>query len=481
MDFELLIGRLSEQETVDRVDGLDKMDWVSPIAKRLWASIESARKDAKIMRRLVLCLGCLLFLSVLPCPAQLSEQDQSAKAAFDQKTIHDPAEYNTYIIALNTQDPVQKAAALEVFISRYPNSVVLEDALENAMAAYQQTGNQVKVEETARRILQVDPDHVRALAILVALTRNAITAGRSKEISALQTLAGRGLKALEGWAKPEGMAPGDFEKLKQQMYVIFYGGEGFAALQSKNYSVAQQNYFKALQIDSEDLQNTYQLAIACLELGNLDVRGFWYVARAIHLSRGNQAAVNGMGAYGQSKYRKYHGSIEGWDDLLRRASETTTPPRDFNVERVVASDTATDKTPASLSSSLSPGHAHEGPASTLPSNKTPAAIAPETSGLRPGVPASVLSSSSSGAGSGVSASVLSSGRSGDESTVSASLLSPGSPGVAHKIPASITSSASPAVAEAQPHRVDERLVRFGKPHRAAEPLPQIPIFLPAWK
>ena len=434
------------------------------------------------MRRLVLCLGCLLLLSVLPCSAQLSEQEQGAKAASDQKTIHDPIEYSAYITAVNTQDPVQKAAAMEAFISNYPQSVVLEDALEQAMAAYQQPGNQVKVEETARKILQVDPDHVRALAIVVALTRLRLTNGTNKELSVaeqvsrLQTLAARGLKALEGWAKPEGMAPGDFEKLKQQMYVIFYGGEAFAALQSKNYSVAQQNYFKALQIDPEDLQNTYQLAVACLEMENIDVRGFWYVARAIYLSHGNQAAVNGMGAYGQSKYRKYHGSIEGWDDLLRRASETTTPPRDFNVERVVASDTKTDKTPASLTSNLSPGHAHEGSASTLPSNKTPAGTSPT-----PGVPASVLSSNSGGAGSGVSASTLSSDRSGNASNVSASLLSPGSPGVAHKIPASITSPGHPVAAEGQPARVGASLVRFGKPHHPGEPLPPIPIFLPAWK
>lgn len=432
------------------------------------------------MRRLVFCFPCLLFLSVLPCLAQLSGQDQSAKAASAQKTINNPAEYNAYLNALNTQDPVREAAAMEAFVSSYPESVVLEDALEYAMAAYQQTGNVAKVEETARRILQVDSDNLRALAILVALTREAVSTGKNKELSVLQTLAARGLKALEGWAKPEVMTPPDFEKLKQQMYEIFYGGEAFAALQQKNYSVAQQDYIKALQMDPEDLANTYQLSIACLEPENIEVRGFWYVARAIYLSQKahNPQATNGMTPYGQSKYRKYHGSLEGWDDVLRKGSETTTPPRDFNVERAVASATETDKTPASLTSNQSPGHAHEGPASTLPSNKTPAGIAPKTPGLASGVPASVLSSNSGGAGSGVSASVLSSGHSGNPSTVPASLLSPGSPGMAHETAASIT---SPGTAAPEPTRPNARLVRFGKPRRAGEPLPPIPIFVSAWK
>src|SRR5579859_337133 len=87
----------------------------------------------------------------------------------DQKVIKDPAEYNAYISALNTQDPVQKAEAMVAFIEKYSDSEVRIDAMEQAMAAYQQTGNQTKVEEMAGKILKLEPDNVRALAIVTYL------------------------------------------------------------------------------------------------------------------------------------------------------------------------------------------------------------------------------------------------------------------------------------------------------------------------
>ena len=98
--------------------------------------------------------------------AQPSGQQQGSTPA-SQKTIKDPAEYNAYITALNTQDPAARAAAFEAFINQYPNSVVKLDAMEQAMAAYQQASNQAKVESSARAILGTSPNNIRALAIPV--------------------------------------------------------------------------------------------------------------------------------------------------------------------------------------------------------------------------------------------------------------------------------------------------------------------------
>ena len=430
------------------------------------------------MRRL-LGFWCFVSFSVLSCLAQLpaSEQEQNPKPATDQKIIRDPVEYNAYITALNTEPPAQQAAALEAFVTTYPNSAVLEDALEHEMAAYSGANNSAKVEATAQRVLQLDPDNVRALAIIVALTRNALTRGiNTKEIPGLRTFAARGLKALEHWTKPEGETESDFEKQKQQMYMIFYGGEAFAALQEKDFSAAQPGYIKALRIDPDDLANNYQLSIAFLEPENIDVRGFWYVARAVYLAQKNEPAVGGITAYGQSKYRKYHGSLDGWDNLLQRAAQRTTPPPDFSVTRGLESPAEKDKTAASVSSNSSPGNAHRVPASVLSSNRTPAGIVPQTSGSTTGVPASVLSPSSNDAGSRTSASILSSGTPASTRGEPASLMSSASVDGAHEVPASVASSAPPASVES---RVHKRLVRFGKPHRPGIPLLPVPIFLPA--
>ena len=67
-----------------------------------------------------------------------------------QITIKDPAEYNDYTNAVGQSTPAAKAAAIETFLTKYPNSVVKNDMLEQLMAAYQQAGDLPKTLEHSR-------------------------------------------------------------------------------------------------------------------------------------------------------------------------------------------------------------------------------------------------------------------------------------------------------------------------------------------
>ena len=164
----------------------------------------------------------------------------TTSAAWPQqaKTIKDPAEYKTYIAALKLTNPAQKAAAMEAFAARYPKSVVRIDALEQAMAAYQQAGNAPKVESSAEHILHIEPNNVRALAIATFLKRSAATHGNATAAAASAADAERGLKALPHWRKPSGISDAEFKKLRDQMAAIFEGAAGFSALQAKDYASA---------------------------------------------------------------------------------------------------------------------------------------------------------------------------------------------------------------------------------------------------
>jgi tetratricopeptide (TPR) repeat protein len=249
----------------------------------------------------------------------------------DQKVIKDPAEYNAYIAALNTTDPAQKAAAMEAFITQYPASIVLIDALEQAMAAYQQAGNTAKVGETAGRILALEPKNIRALAVLTAIDRAQATQGNAQSLAQLSDLSARGLQALPNWQNSEGLSDADFTRLTQQMAEIFNGAAGFAALQKKNYAAARDFYLKSAALDPNNLQDVYQLSIAELEMTPLDPRGFWYVAKASNLAEGNDAAVKAISSYGRAKYKRYHGSLDGWEQMVSGSTSQSVPPDGFSV------------------------------------------------------------------------------------------------------------------------------------------------------
>src|SRR5258706_4742316 len=62
------------------------------------------------------------------------------------KIIANPEELAAYAAARATADPRMKAAAMEAFARAYPNSVVKVEALEEAMAAYQQLGDRTQIQ-----------------------------------------------------------------------------------------------------------------------------------------------------------------------------------------------------------------------------------------------------------------------------------------------------------------------------------------------
>lgn len=306
----------------------------------------------KVLATFVLALTGL---AALPATAQSApaDQAQATPTPTNQKVIKDPAEYNAYMTALNTQDPGQRAAAMEAFVNQYPNSIVKPEALDQALAGYQQSNNQAKLVETANKILAINPNAVRALAIVTYLER---ASGDPAKAPKARQDGERGLGEIEKWQKPTDMSDADYKKLKDQMTIIFAGAAGYGALQAKDYPAAKTFYLKSVQLDPKNLQDVYQLGIAALESTPMDKIGFWYIAKAVDLSKGNDAAVKQISAYGKGKYKKFHGGEDGWDAIVTAAGTQTAPPADFDIKPAptpaeLACKVVQDNDPGTLSAS----------------------------------------------------------------------------------------------------------------------------------
>jgi tetratricopeptide (TPR) repeat protein len=262
-----------------------------------------------------------------PAGQQPAAGESQANVPTSQKVIKDPAEYNAYITALNTTDPAAKGAAMEAFVTQYPQSIVKIDALEQAMGAYQQAANQQKVEQIARQILSIEPNNVRALAIVVYLERGQIKDAATG--AKARADAERGLQELGNW-KPADVSPADMEKLRNQMTGIFAGTAAFGALQQKDYANAQKFYEQALKVDPNDLGNNYQIAIALLESNPSNPLGFWYGAKALSIAqKQNPQAFQAWSPYFLSRYKKYHGNTDDWNQRMATAATETAPPPNF--------------------------------------------------------------------------------------------------------------------------------------------------------
>jgi tetratricopeptide (TPR) repeat protein len=267
-----------------------------------------------------------------------------------KKEIKDPAEYNAYVGAVQQTDPTAKISGLEAFIAQYPNSVMKEDALELLMGTYQQAGKQDKVIDTANRLLAANPNNVRALALLAYSERAAQKWADAKQH------AERGLQALASMSKPDGVSDADFQKQKTQLTALLDSVAGFAALQLKDNATAEKDLRAAVEADPNNVENVYPLALASLTATpEDDVNGLFFIARAINLVK-DPAGKAQITKFGHAKYVKYHGSEEGWNELLALTATTPLPPAGFTIKQYVpptpaeqAADLVKTKTPKDMS------------------------------------------------------------------------------------------------------------------------------------
>jgi tetratricopeptide (TPR) repeat protein len=283
-------------------------------------------------------------------PAAPAQTQPAASQPQQKKEIKDPAEYNAYVGALGQKDAAAKISGLEAFMVQYPNSVMKEDALELLMGTYQQAGNQAKVIDTANRLLAVNPNNVRALALLAYTERAAQKWADAKQH------AERGLQSLATMTKPDGVSDADFQKQKTQLGALLDSVAGFAALQLKDNATAEKDLRDAVEADPNNVENVYPLALASLTATpEDDVNGLFFIARAINLVK-DPAGKAQITKFGHAKYVKYHGSEEGWNELLAMTATTPLPPPGFTIKAYVpptpaeqAADLVKTKAPKDMS------------------------------------------------------------------------------------------------------------------------------------
>ena len=166
--------------------------------------------------------------------------------AQDQITIKDPAEYNAYSNAVGQATPAAKAAAIEDFLTKYPQTVVKVDVLGQLLTAYQQANDVPNALKTAKRLLDADPNNLRAAAFYVALTKAQATKLAQTDAAGAQTMLDDAAKvaqaALQITTPSAGTSAEDFAKLKALATPIFESAIATDDFGKKDYKGAIDSY-----------------------------------------------------------------------------------------------------------------------------------------------------------------------------------------------------------------------------------------------
>jgi hypothetical protein len=254
-----------------------------------------------------------------------------------QITIKDPAEYNDYSNAISQSSPAAKASAIEAFLTKYPNSVVKDQMLEQLMAAYEATNNTDKTLDAANRLLQVDPNNLRALAITVYLKKQqaAQKTTPAEQQPLLDEAAASAQKGLQA-PKPANLPEADYQKLKAAVTPIFYSAIAMDAQLKKDYPTAEDNFKKELQSvpaaqsqTGPTLNDTYLLGQAYAQQTPPDLKNaVWFLTRAAAYAP--PAAKDQIEKAAEYYYNKYHGGMDGFDQVKTLVTQSVLPPDSYN-------------------------------------------------------------------------------------------------------------------------------------------------------
>jgi tetratricopeptide (TPR) repeat protein len=265
-----------------------------------------------------------------PVPQGSATTPAQNAAPQKKKEIKDPAEYNAYVGAAGQTDPNAQISGFEAFVTQYPNSNFKEEALEQLMVDYQKVGNQAKMIDTAQKTLQVNPCNIRALALVTYSKQSAATGPSAQQsLNEAGQTAEKGMECWQTAQRPDGMSAPDWDQLHKTTMGIFDNAAAMAAYAAKDFPKAERYLKEGIAGDPNNLTEVYYMGLADLSpgAGENDPEGLFWIARAAALQTG--PGKQKIADFGRVKYKNYHGSEDGWNDLLTQAQTLTAPPADI--------------------------------------------------------------------------------------------------------------------------------------------------------
>lgn len=297
------------------------------------------------MKKLVLAsLMALVGISLVTAPTLYAQESGGTI------TIKDPVEFQAYQNATTQSDPKAKAAALETFITTYPQSVVKNDVLNMLVDTYQALiGQATQARDAAAladasnkelsadtRLLQTDPNNLKAILYSVIIKKRQ---GGGDPINA-QDLDDAATEARKGLTvtKPASTADAEWKNMTTAAYPIFDSAIALDdAASKKDFKAAEADYGKELMLFTDDqsksqgLQDTLLLAQAygTAGAGQDLIKAIWFYSRVWDFAPpAYKAKIEPTLEY---FYNKYHGTLDGLDQVKAQAATTTFPPASFTI------------------------------------------------------------------------------------------------------------------------------------------------------
>jgi len=260
----------------------------------------------------------LIVVSVLMARGQAPAAAASQDAGAPKYTM---AEYNAYQACAAEKVPATLLKCLDDFVSKYPNSTLLNYVYPLYYQAYGAQKNYAKMMETADKLAglgdKVDAltrfnayySHVLAYSQMIADPAQANTGAKDAALAkGAEDAAAAALKILPDVKKPDNVTDDAWAKQLAQFKVFLNGVAAQAATVAKDCASSVADYKAVLAINPDDAISNYRLGLAymCVTPPQ-QMDAFWSIARAVTAKGATQAQSAKVKDYLRKLIANYQG------------------------------------------------------------------------------------------------------------------------------------------------------------------------------
>jgi hypothetical protein len=262
------------------------------------------------------------------------------------------AEYNAYQACAGEKAPAALLKCLDDFVSKYPNSTLLNYIYPLYYQAYSAQKNYTKMIESADKLAALG-DKVDALTRFNAYFAHATsyysmvsdpTAGpaASKDAAlskAAQDSVASALKIMDELKKPDNVADDAWAKQMTTSQITLNGIAALAASNVKDCAGAVASYKAVLALNPDDFTSSYRLGLAYMCMNPpQQIDAFWSIARAVTAKGATQAQSAKVKDYLRKIIANYQGgnvcdSLTDAEvsELLQLAGSTVERPGSYSL------------------------------------------------------------------------------------------------------------------------------------------------------
>jgi tetratricopeptide (TPR) repeat protein len=266
-------------------------------------------------------------------PVRMLAQQPAADAA-NQPQFQNQAEFNLYTAITQDTNPQTRMEKLQQWEKEFPNTAWIKARRTLYLTTYVALSKPKEAVEAAKTILANDPKDFSALYYVMFYTQALYGAVQSQDTLDQGEKAASTILASIGTTPPN-VKDEDWAKLRPDVELMAHVNLGFIAMQRKNWTVAEAELMKSLQMKPNNGLADFWLGYT-LAYQKKFPDAIFYWARAGTYD-GADAAIPAVRKQAldlsAKQYKSYHGSEEGFNEVVvAQAKNNAMVPPDFKIK-----------------------------------------------------------------------------------------------------------------------------------------------------